>query len=91
MSDDYTVQCIERFCQGTGKLICSPADYALASDWEMAGIPITIVLAAIDEWVDYNRSKRWLRKAPLEWVSSGVQMAYANWKRAVGPSYLRVN
>ena len=91
MSDDYTVQVIERFCQGTGKLICSPADYALASDWEMAGIPISIVLAAIDEWIERNAGKRWLRKAPLEWVSSNVLESYANWKRAVGPSYGRVS
>ena len=91
MSDDYTVQVLERFGQGTGKLVCSPADYQLATDWERNGIPITIVLAAIDEYVDYNKGKRWLKRAPLEWVSVSVNIAYQNWKRAIGPSYSRVD
>jgi hypothetical protein len=57
----------------------------------MAGIPITIVLAAIDAYVDYNEGKRWLRKAPLEWVTGNVIEAHQNWKRAVGPSYGKVS
>ena len=84
---DFTMQVITRFNELTGRLGCSPADYAQAMEWESTGMPVGIVLLALHVWADVNKGKRWLRRAPLEWLDPMVQEGYASWRRAVGPSY----
>ena len=87
LDDDFTVQVINRFNTLTGRLSCSPADYGQAQEWEATGMPVGIVLLALTVWADVNKSKRWLRRAPLEWLDPMVMESYASWRRAVGPSY----
>ena len=87
--DDFVVTVITRFNELTGRLGCSPADYAQAMAWEDAGMPVAIVLRTLETWAEKNKSKRWLRRAPLEWVNIWVEEAFDNWRDAIGPYYGR--
>lgn len=85
--EDYVASIVGHFCELTGKLICAPADYQVATDWEAQGIPRQMVLSALDKWSEANHGKKWLRHAQLAWIASRINEDLTNWKRAVGPSY----
>ena len=93
MTDDlegeFTVDVLNHFTRLTGRLGCSPADYGQAMAWESTGMPVAIVLRTLETWADKNKTKPWLRRAPLEWVNPWVEEAFHNWRRAIGPYYGR--
>ena len=87
VADDFTVRVIECFCDLTGRMVPSPADYDQAMEWETMGMPIEVVLQALRDDIGRNAKKKWLPHMKLEWANAAVQDAYRNWRRGFGPQY----
>ena len=62
----------------TGKLVVSPADWDQMRQWRQAGIPLRIILRAIDD-------TKLTHARTLRYLSEPVKAAYAHWRAALGP------
>jgi hypothetical protein len=84
---DYVKAVLEAFVVGTGRLMPSHADYAQAQAWERGQVPLSIVRRGIVRKVERCAGKPYVRTMPLSWCADDVDEEFANWKRAIGPTW----
>lgn len=63
--------------------------FDLARTWYRAGIPLKVVERGVDRRIERAEQRGVRRPLRLEYCETDVQQAYAEWRRAVGPSAAR--
>ena len=81
---NYFTEVEEEFVRRRGKpLMISPLDWALAESWKNAGIPLHIVLRAINETFDtYAKGQKLRRVSSLFYCQQSVESAFAEYRLA---------
>ncbi len=85
---DFTHLVMDAYLSATCKLAGTPEDYQTACEWEATGMPLTIALRGLQDKLDRSAGKPWFpHKMRLSWASDDVYETFADYKRALGPSY----
>jgi len=82
---DYFTDIEETFIKRRGKhLMIGPLDWALIESWQQRGIPLRIVLRAIDEVFDSieQRAESTMNVRSLKYCSDAVERIFSEWSSA---------
>ena len=74
-----------QFLAMTDRLALSPAEYQLLSEWDAAGVPVSVVQAGVAERVARCRGDQQRRRLKLTYCREDVEAVADEWRRAIGP------